>query len=408
MRIAAAVVPALAAAWAFLPALGFSFVNLEDYWLILNNAHLRGLSGENLRWMFTSVEYGTYQPLGWLSYALLFRVQAYNPSAYHLASWLTHAACAALLAFCVERAARLAFPKASAKDAALAAAAAALTWAVHPLRAEPVAWATGLPDLLATACFLGALLAWLGPQKRRVPVALALYVLSGLFRWKGMALPAVLLLIDWALFGADLRKTKPWLEKLPFLLVAIAFSALNSRSKLLLAPGHEFVLDSRVLAGPMLLLGKILVPTHLTVDYWVPPSFGAALLFALVTAAFRSRGKAASAAWLAYAACLAPSLLMSFHGRVVAHDRSAYLPAVFLHAAFGGFLAGLPARLRTGFFACAVAIAGVSAWALRAQLPVWTDSMTLWTHVLVEKDPPDYAKRSLELAEAEARLKSEK
>lgn len=405
MRIAAAVLPALAAAWAFLPALGFSFVNLEDYWLILDNPHVRSLAGENLRWMFTSVEYGTYQPLGWLAYALIFRVQGYNPSAYHLASWLTHAACAALLAFAAERAVRLALPKASAKDAALAAGAAALTWAVHPLRAEPVAWATGLPDLLATACFFGALLAWLGPERRRVPAALALYVLSGLFRWKGMALPAVLLLIDWSLYHRDLRKARPWLEKVPFLAVAIAFSILNSRSKLLLAPGHAFVLDSRVLGGPVLLLGKMLWPAHLTVDYWVLPSIGAALLFMILTAAFRSRGEAASAAWLAYAACLAPSLLMAFQGRVVAHDRSAYLPAAFLHVGLGAALLGIPRRAA---FAFAVVLAGLSAAALRNQLPVWTDSMTLWKHVLAEKDPPIYAQRSLELAIQEALRASEK
>ncbi|UPT75992.1 MAG: hypothetical protein M0D55_10160 [Elusimicrobiota bacterium] len=407
MRLAAAAAAALAAAWAFLPALGHSFVNLEDYWLILDNPRLRELSAENLRWMLTSLEYGTYQPLGWLSYALIFRVQGLNPSAYHLASWLAHAACAALLALWSERVLRAAFPKASARDAALAAGLSALTWALHPLRAEPVAWATGLPDLLSTAFFLAALLAWSGAPSRRVPLALALYVVSSLCRWKGAALPAVLLLLDWAILKRDMSKRGPWLELLPFAAAALLFSWLNARSKLLLAPGHEFVLDTRVLNGPVLLLGKILVPAGLTVDYWVEPSLGVALLSVLLAAAFASRGRAAAAAWAAYALCLAPSLLMAFQGRVVAHDRSAYLPAVFLHLALGGACLSLP---RPASLLAAAALAAVSAAGLRAQLPVWRDSISLWTYVLGEKDPPVYARRSLDLALAEkaAREASEK
>ncbi len=405
MRLAAAALPALAAAWAFLPILRHGFVNLEDYWLILDNPRLRELSAENLRWMFTSLEYGTYQPLGWLSYAAIFRVQGLNPAAYHLASWLAHAACAILVSFIGARVLAALFPKAPPRDAASAAIAAALTWTLHPLRAEPVAWATGLPDLLATACFLGAVLAWLGPERRRVPLAFSLYALSALFRWKGMALPAVLLLLDWSVHKRGLRGRAVWLEKLPFLAAAAAFSWLNARSKLLLAPGHEFVLDSRILAGPVLLLGKLLVPSGLTVDYWVEPSFAAAALFALLTAGFASRGPAALSAWAAYALCLAPSLLMAFQGRVVAHDRSAYLPAVFLHLAVGGALLALRERAR---FAATALLAVTLAAALRAQLPVWRDSVSLWTYVLDEKDPPVYARRSLELALEEARRAAEK
>lgn len=405
MRIAAAALPALAAAWAFLPILGHGFVNLEDYWLILDNPRLRELSAENLRWMFASLDYGTFQPLGWLSYAALFRLQGLNPSAYHLASWLCHAACAALLGFAAARIYSVLYPRAGERAAGGAALAAALTWAVHPLRAEPVAWATGLPDLLSTLFFLAALLAWLGPASRRVPLALALYVASSLFRWKGAALPAVLLLLDWSVLKRAMRERGVWLEKLPFLAAALIFSWLNARSKLLLAPGHSFVLDTRVLAGPVLLLGKILAPLGLTVDYWVVPSLGAAALFLLLSAAFASRGRAALAAWLAYAACLAPSLLMAFHGKVVAHDRSAYLPAVFLHLVLGGALLALRERARLAVAALLV-LAGTSA--LRAQLPVWRDSISLWTYVLGEKDPPEYARRSLELAVEEARRRAEK
>lgn len=395
----AAALCAFAAAWLFHPILGHRFVNLEDYWLIADNPHLSALSWAELKWMLTSLEYGTYQPLGWLTYAVIHAWQGLNPSAYHLGSWLTHAGCSALLFFTIVRILRAAAPGEGRgdRDAVLAAAAATLAWAAHPMRVEPVAWATGLPDLLAAFFFLAAVLAYLKPS---LALCLALFVLSSLFRWKGVSLPVLLVALDVFVLGRG-RLRRAWLEKLPFFLVAGAFSAVNARSKLLLAPEHAFDAGLHTLAGPVFYLGKLLAPVHLTLDYWISPSPLLGAAFVLLTAGAWSSRRVRPAlfgAWLCFAAALLPSLVMSFRGAVVAHDRSTYLPAMSLHAALA---AGLLSALRSGPRTRAVSLAAstglvaVLGFLSRAQLPVWRDSESLWRRVLSEPSPPDYAHLSL-------------
>ncbi|MBI2789292.1 MAG: hypothetical protein HYX59_11475 [Elusimicrobia bacterium] len=394
--LAAAVLCAAAAAWLFHPILAHRFVNLEDYWLIADNPHLRALGWAELRWMFTSLDYGTYQPLGWLAYALLHAWRGLDPAAFHLGSWLAHAACTALLFFTTARILRAALPDRE-ESVVLAAAAATFLWAVHPARVEPVAWATGLPDLLATVFFAAAVLAYLRPS---VPLCFVLFVVSSLFRWKGVSLPFVLVALDLVVLRRPLDR-RAWLEKVPFLLAAAAFSVVNARSKLLLAPGHAFDAGLHTLAGPVFYLWKLLVPVHLTVDYWVPRSPALAAAFVLLTAGAWSRRRARPAllgAWLCFAAALIPSLVMSFRGAVAAHDRSTYLPAMILHAALA---AGLLVLLRAGPRARAAALGASAVLAVgfaflsRAQLPVWRDSESLWRHVIAEPAPPDYAHLSL-------------
>lgn len=393
---------AVLSAWAFWPMLGYGFVNLEDYWLVLNNPHLRSLDFSQLRWMATSLEYGTYQPLGWLSYALIFRIQGLNPAAYHMASWLGHAACATLFYFIVQRLLRIVVPRLESRHADLAAFAAAATWALHPHRVEQVAWVTGLPDVLATAFYLAAILAYLGAgsRGRRLTLCFLLYLASALFRWKGVALPVVLLALDVFALKRPFRR-EIGLEKIPFLLLAAVFGAVNARSKLMLAPGHAFDLGWRTLAGPVFYLGKLLAPVHLTVDYWVPSSPLLAAVFVALTAAScssRSRRASYGAAWAVFVAAALPSLLMSFRGLVVAHDRATYLPALSLHALLGAGVAlalGRGVTLRRAVMTGGAALlAGLIAMT-RAQLPVWRNSESLWRHVLSQPVPPDYARLSL-------------
>lgn len=396
MRFGAAALCAFAAAWVFHPILAHGFVNLEDYWLILENPHLRRLGGAELGWMLTSLDYGTYQPLGWLAYAAIAAWRGLDASAFHLVSWLAHSACAALLFFATARVLRAAVPAASELGLCLAAAAAASTWALHPMRVEQVAWATGLPDVLSTLFFLAAVLAHLRPN---IGLCLALYVVSSLFRWKGVSLPVVLLVLDVLVLRRPLDR-KAAVRLLPFFAVAAAFSAVNARSKLLLAPGHAFDAGLHSLAGPVFYLGKLLFPAGLTLDYWIPRSpLLAAAFLALSAALLAKRTRAsAGAAWACFCAALMPSLLMSFRGLVVAHDRATYLPAMSLHVLLGVTLLAPPLAGRLPRAAALAAAAGLAAglgWLSRAQLPVWRDSESLWRHVLSEPAPPDYAHLNL-------------
>ena len=50
----------------FFPALNNEFVNWDDLHTLVSNPHYRGLSLSHLRWMFTTLHMGHYQPLSWV------------------------------------------------------------------------------------------------------------------------------------------------------------------------------------------------------------------------------------------------------------------------------------------------------------------------------------------------------
>src|SRR6185295_7964049 len=96
------------------------------------------------------------------------------------------------------------------------AAALAATWAVHPLRAESVAWIAERKDVLSGFFWMACVLAWL---KRRTPLALACFALGLLAKPMVVTLPLVLLLLDrWPLGRTDTRKQLK--EKIPFFALA--------------------------------------------------------------------------------------------------------------------------------------------------------------------------------------------
>ncbi len=151
---------------AFAPALAGGFLVLDDEYNFVLNAGFRGLSGAHLRWMFTTDLGGNWQPLSWLSYGLDHVLWGLDAPRYHQVSVLWHVAVAALFLLVAERLFRrvpglVQAGASGARAVRLAALLATLVFAIHPLRAESVAWVTGRNDVVAGLFFLLALLAWL-------------------------------------------------------------------------------------------------------------------------------------------------------------------------------------------------------------------------------------------------------
>src|SRR5207249_9961933 len=138
---------ALVAVACFLPTLRNDFVLWDDDLNFTDNPSYRGLSWRQLRWMFTTVHGGHYQPLSWVTLGLGYTLWGMNPTGYHLTSLLLHAVNAVLFYYIVLALLRRAVASASAS--AGAAAVGALFFAIHPLRVESVAWASERRDVLA-------------------------------------------------------------------------------------------------------------------------------------------------------------------------------------------------------------------------------------------------------------------
>jgi tetratricopeptide (TPR) repeat protein len=175
---------ALAVLATFGPALAARFVLLDDDYNVLSNPHFRGFTAQSWAWRWSASWNGNYQPLAWLSLALDHTAAGLEPARYHATNLVLHGLTSGLV-FLVARAllARArpaAGPEAEAWRRDLAALVAALAFAVHPLRAESVAWVTDRNDLLAglfavaaTGCWLQAVRGDAPPARRSTSAVLA-------------------------------------------------------------------------------------------------------------------------------------------------------------------------------------------------------------------------------------------
>ncbi len=182
----------------FLPALKGGFQEMwDDKALLLANSAYRGFSFSHLKWMFSSVMLGHWQPLSWLSYALDFSLYDLNPAGFHLTNVVLHAFNAVILYFIIRnllsRIGSMEVPGTQRIPAVLAA----LFFSIHPLRVEPVVWIATRGYLLCSFFVLLSLLLYLRAVPKRYPWGAWLcFVLATFSKGIGMMLPAVLLVLD--------------------------------------------------------------------------------------------------------------------------------------------------------------------------------------------------------------------
>src|SRR5205807_9081420 len=140
------------------------------------------------------------------------------PAGYHLTNLLLHAANTALFYLAARRLLGLALPAAAARAAPLGAATAALVFALHPLRAESVAWVTERRDVLSGFFFFLTLIAYLragDAEVRRGPwlaASVGCYALSMLAKPIVMSLPFVLVILDFYPLARLSPRWREWLS----------------------------------------------------------------------------------------------------------------------------------------------------------------------------------------------------
>ena len=185
---------------------------------------------------------GHYIPVAWLTFGLDYTLWGMNPLGYHLTNNLIHSVNTALFYLV---ALRMLAKATSLTGTALrsGSAAAALFFALHPLRAESVAWATERRDVLAGLFFLLTVLMYLraaeaeGAHRRRLLAgSLACYVLALLSKSIVMTLPLALFLLDvyplrrlsirWGMWR-DASTRRVLAEKLPYLALGLAGAATS-------------------------------------------------------------------------------------------------------------------------------------------------------------------------------------
>src|SRR4051812_4646020 len=184
------------------------FVQWDDDINIYGNPHHGGLAWPRIQWMFTDTHYVLYYaPLSWLTLSAIYEVFGLNPFGYHLASLLLHSANAVAAYYLLRTVTRRVFAGSlDETHLSLSSALGAGFWALHPLRVEPVAWATGISYLLAGFFALMSVLCFLRfrepPNGQRICwlfLSVGAFALSVLSYPATMALPAVIFILDRAL-----------------------------------------------------------------------------------------------------------------------------------------------------------------------------------------------------------------
>jgi len=385
---------ALLTAFAFAPVLRADFVTWDDDANFLLNPSYRGLGLEQLRWMFTTFHMGHYVPLTWMSHGLDYTLWGMHAAGYHAVNLALHCANAVLFFHVARRLLRAATNDQA--DIDIAAAVAALFFALHPLRVESVAWVTERRDVLSGLFFLSSVLFYLQWAERgersRYVLAVGMFAAALLSKASVVTLPLVLLVIS----VYPLRRVR-WLELIPFVLLSAGASLLSIIA--LHPPGQLSFAEKLAVSAYSIAfyVWKTLLPARLSPLYELPRSIGPlapmyvvgyTVTLILFAAAWllRRRFPGATAALAAFGVMILPFVGVVQNGPQITADRYTYLASLALALIIGGAYWWLSARRKT----LAPVTAGGVLLALTActwrQSLIWQTSERLWTRV-VEIEP---------------------
>lgn len=399
----------------FLPSGRFDFINWDDPHYFRDNANIRGLGLENVRWFFTTTYMGHYQPLNWLSYAVDYAIGGLDAGRFHRTQTWLHAAVAAVVCLTTAMLLRTASPSGDRRLRWVAAAFAGLFFGLHPLRIESVAWVSARADILAAMFYLLAVCAYVSfaarcgtarMQGRGLVLVTLLFIAAVLSKEMAVTLPFVLVILDvYPLRRLPLTPARwgdeayrgVWREKGPWVFVAVvaslnAFRAAAGSGSV--AGLDEHPVTTRLAQAAVSIAFypiKTLLPTGLNplrempIGFsWLHPSAAIAGAWIavgvclLVTYRRRIPGLAAAAA--AYVVMILPVSGLMQRGAQMVAERYSYLSCIPFAMVLGYSLVAVRARRRWSAAAMfmAAGVLAALAYATRAQLSYWRDSETLW------------------------------
>jgi hypothetical protein len=405
-----------------------AFVVWDDDYNIQQNPHLSGLTWENLRWMFTDTVYSRrYFPLTWFGWNVEHDLFGLTPYSAHLGNILFHLLNTVLVFFVIKVALRIWPSRETSPDswpATVAATLGALVWALHPLRVEVVAWASGRIYaqagcflLISTWCYLRSLAAAPGslPARRFRWASVISLALSLLTYPLALSFVGILLVLDWyrpgqavTPSGSRFQRLRPLLvEKIPFLVVTAAILGVTLWARTNVQGNgwkppitlQEFGVIPRLMQACYVwvyYLGKPLLPFDLSPFYTRLVSFQAGdwefmlslVVVFTITALLcwrRRRWPGLWMLWLCHLIVLTPMLGLTEHPHFT-NDRYTYLAAVPWSVALAVVIVRLWAnrtlRLTAIVAGCAL-LAFFSRLSL-AQVAVWRDTETLGLHMIAK------------------------
>ena len=383
--------------WAvFGQTLGHEFVNFDDrHYVHGNPAVEQGLTPEGLRMAFTESYVGIWLPLTMLTYQLDYELAGMNPGAFLRTNVVLHTL-STLALFLLLR---------SMTGSLWESAFVAALFAIHPLRAESVAWISERKDVLSGLFFMLTLGAYTRYARQTSPgrylLVLLLFALGLLSKPMLVTLPCVLLLLDfWPLNRFETPGAKKLiLEKTPFFLLSVVFCAISVWTQ-----RHTATVDAEVTflwrvanaaVSYAVYIRQTLAPFGLAALYPHPgtalplrevsASFILLLLITLAVIPSWKKKPWLLTGWLWYLGMLVPVIGIKQVGIHAHADRYTYLPQIglFIMIAWGAAERSKPwknRRVILGTMALII-LTGLGILA-RQQVSYWRDGEALWAHAL--------------------------
>ena len=376
----------------------FSYIGLDDAAYTFRNPFVAGgLSFGNAFNSFTNLRHGgIWMPVTYISYMLdasFCRIMGLPLiGEMHVVNVLLHMINFLLLWKLVNTFFAHQPPTANRQLSAMVSALAAVVWAVHPLRVEPVAWIAARKELLWTLFTLAGLICW--RDSRRWPLAYICCAFACLSKPTAMCFPFLAGVIGWQQGWRRFRY-------LPLLAMAVATAAIDAYSQTHVAGQESSALYAAPLAhrfvNALSAVGFYLKATVWPVglhfdcrsvsDLWPIGVVGnlAALGFAFAFTVLALRRQPTigcqlptfifALAW--FVVPLVPTLGVFGSFGIEAHaDRFAYLPSMAVSFVLVPFL-GRPIGRRFAY----VAVAVFSALTFH-QLEFWRDDATAYARTL--------------------------
>jgi tetratricopeptide (TPR) repeat protein len=388
----------------------FEFVNFDtDKYVYENEIVKDGLTLKGTQWAFTTVFFGNWHPLTWLSHMLDVQLYGLHPGRHHLTSVLLHIV-NTLLLFGVLR---------SMTGKLGPSGFVAALFALHPLHVESVAWVSERKDVMSTLFGLLALWSYtryvLNPAISRYVPVLIFFILSLMAKPMMVTLPFLLLLLDyWPLRRLHFEKANKiappakrgpgiWfliVEKLPLFILSAAASAVTYYAQSnwgsvvsLDAYAFSFRL-ANALTAYVSYIGKMIWPAKLAIIYpygqiipvwqiWLAGGLmiGLTLLSAIC---YKSRPWF-PVGWLWYLGTLVPVIGLVQVGAQSMADRYTYVPYIglFIIIAWGLFeFLKRWSHPNLRYAVIAVVISGVLMGLTWKQIGYWRDGVTLFKRAL--------------------------
>jgi tetratricopeptide (TPR) repeat protein len=440
-KIFVACVLLIAITWlVFGQTLTHDFVNYDDKtyvygnWLVSSGFTPRGLARA-----FVDTQTGNWHPLTLISHMLDVQLYGLKAGGQHFTNVLLHTVAALLLFLWLRQVTGSPSRTGNFWPSAFVAA----IFAIHPLRAESVAWIAERKDVLSSVFFMLTLGAYV--RYTRKPTLGRYLTMSILFAAGLMSkpmlvtVPFVLLLLDYWPLGRfsveagvspakrgnaadtatttvsmiNIRCARGWvIEKIPLLVLSIGSCVvtfiLQERSAGSIAQLPFNWRFQNAIVSYVTYFRQMFWPAKLAVFYPHPENhlalwqvvLAAAFLVAITLVAFALRRTRPYliVGWLWYLTMLLPVIGIVEVGLQGHADRYTYLPQIGLYIAITWLVTDLLVSLRfPRKVLAAVAIIVVTVLTARAwkQTSYWRNSETLWTHTLAVTQNNDVAHTNL-------------